>query len=147
MRKSGQRAESFHPSSRVVVWHCLVDEISSLIRMWFLGAVLIALSFLAKGAWLASSGVKYLHCPPSSSGELLQVWSLIIFILEKLLHLARVGIWRRRGVVESQGSRRSLSKVPWNNFKLKLYAVRSWDLWSKRLVGTNVLFLQLLCYS
>lgn len=50
---------------------------SSLCSTWFLGAVLIALNSLPKGAWLANPIVKYLHCPPSSSSELLQVWCLV----------------------------------------------------------------------
>lgn len=93
MRRSGQRVESFHPSCRVAVWQCLVYEISSLTRVWFLGAVLIALNFLAKGAWLASSIVKYLYHPPSGSGELLQVWSLFLFLKNCCIWLE----WRSEG--------------------------------------------------
>lgn len=113
-----------------------------LCSMWFLGAVLIAPNFLLEVPWLANPIVKYLRCPPSSSGELLQVWCLVAFILEKLLELTRVEIfWRRSSLLWKV-------KVQWNvcliylELILNWYAVRSWDLWRRRVAGTTVL----LCY-
>lgn len=132
----GLRTSTLQSCNLTLPW--LMRSPLSLCCTWLPHAVLSALNFLPKGAWLAKQ-VMCWHCPPCRSDELLQVGCLVAFIFEKLLHLARVEIsWRIRVQL--------LTEVCWIYLKLILNrsdcAVRSWDLWRRWLVGAVVL----LCY-
>lgn len=113
----------------------LMRSPSNICRTWFLGAVLITLNFLPKGARLPNPTGKYLHCPPSISGELLRVWCLVAFILAKLPHLARMEILLWKVKVQGNVCLMYLELV----LNSSLHAVRSWDLWRRSLVATTVL--------
>lgn len=80
----------------------------SLCSTWFPGAVIIALNFLSKGAWLTNQ-VMCLHCPPCRSSELLQVGGLVASIFEKI---APFGLGEDLLKHQSSVVDRGLSNIP-----------------------------------